>query len=169
MIEAQELHKLYGPQTALSKASFKVHRGEVVGLLGPNGAGKSTTMKILTCYISPTSGTATVNGCDVFDDPVGARRAIGYLPESTPLYYEMMVLEYLEFLTKAARVRYDAGMSVDEAARDLIHHERFTGLGEAERIVVNVDTLYREFSGAPPRKSAVPCFAAMARYAGKAR
>ncbi|MCA9536586.1 MAG: ATP-binding cassette domain-containing protein [Myxococcales bacterium] len=98
MIEAQELHKLYGSQTALQKASFKVHRGEVVGLLGPNGAGKSTTMKILTCYISPTSGTATVNGCDVFDDPVGARRAIGYLPESTPLYYEMMVLEYLEFM-----------------------------------------------------------------------
>ena len=98
MIEARELHKRYGPNTALHRASFEVRRGEVVGLLGPNGAGKSTTMKILTCYIAPTSGTARVNGCDVFDDPVGARSAIGYLPESTPLYPEMMVLEYLEFM-----------------------------------------------------------------------
>ena len=98
MIEAQELHKQYGPTTALAKASFEVKKGEIVGLLGPNGAGKSTTMKILTCYISPTSGTAKVAGCDVFDDPVGAREAIGYLPESTPLYPEMIVLEYLEFM-----------------------------------------------------------------------
>ena len=98
MIEARELRKQYGPNTALANASFEVRRGEVVGLLGPNGAGKSTTMKILTCYIAPTSGTARVNGCDVFDDPVGARQAIGYLPESTPLYPEMMVLEYLEFM-----------------------------------------------------------------------
>jgi ABC-2 type transport system ATP-binding protein len=98
MIEAQGLTKRYGPQRALDNATFNVSRGEIVGFLGPNGAGKSTTMKILTCFIAPTEGTAKVNGCDIWRDPIGVRSAIGYLPESTPLYTEMLVAEYLEFM-----------------------------------------------------------------------
>jgi ABC-2 type transport system ATP-binding protein len=98
MIEAQGLSKRYGPQRALDGASFTVSRGEIVGFLGPNGAGKSTTMKILTCFIAPSEGTATVAGCDIWSDPLGVRSAIGYLPESTPLYTEMLVAEYLEFM-----------------------------------------------------------------------
>jgi ABC-2 type transport system ATP-binding protein len=98
MIEAQGLTKRYGPQRALDNATFNVSRGEIVGFLGPNGAGKSTTMKILTCFIAPTEGSARVAGCDIWSDPIGVRRAIGYLPESTPLYTEMLVAEYLEFM-----------------------------------------------------------------------
>jgi ABC-2 type transport system ATP-binding protein len=98
MIEAQSLTKRYGPQRALDNVSFNVSRGEIVGFLGPNGAGKSTTMKILTCFIAPTEGTARVNGCDIWADPIGVRTAIGYLPESTPLFTEMLVAEYLEFM-----------------------------------------------------------------------
>ncbi len=98
MIEARDLTKRYGSVTALNKATFEVRRGEVVGFLGPNGAGKTTTMKILTCFIAPSEGTAQVNGADIFDDPIGVRRSIGYLPESTPLYTEMLTFEYLEFM-----------------------------------------------------------------------
>ncbi len=100
MIEAKELSKTYGSFKALKKASFQVRRGEVLGFLGPNGAGKTTTMKILTCFIAPSDGTATVNGSDVFEDSLGVRRSIGYLPEHTPLYTEMLVAEYLEFMGK---------------------------------------------------------------------
>jgi len=100
MIEARDLTKQYGPATALKDVSFEVRKGEVLGFLGPNGAGKTTTMKILTCFIAPTSGTAKVNGADIFEDPMAVRSAIGYLPESTPLYTEMLVLEYLEFVAK---------------------------------------------------------------------
>ena len=105
MIEARDLTKHYGPVTALSHASFQVRRGEVVGFLGPNGAGKTTTMKILTCFIAPSDGTALVGGADIFEDPLAVRRAIGYLPESTPLYTEMLVYEYLEFVAKMRGLR----------------------------------------------------------------
>jgi ABC-2 type transport system ATP-binding protein len=97
MISATDLSKNYGSFRALDKVSFEVNRGEIVGFLGPNGAGKSTTMRILTCFIAPTQGTARVNNCDVFDDPLGVRRSIGYLPQRAPLYTEMSVLEYLRF------------------------------------------------------------------------
>ena len=100
MIEARDLTKHYGSVTALKNATFEVKRGEVVGFLGPNGAGKTTTMKILTCFIAPSEGTARVGGADIFEDPIAVRQAIGYLPESTPLYTEMLVLEYLEFAGK---------------------------------------------------------------------
>lgn len=100
MIEADGLTKHYGQVTALRNANFKVNRGEVVGFLGPNGAGKTTTMKILTCFIAPSEGTARVAGADIFEDPIAVRQAIGYLPESTPLYTEMLVLEYLEYTGK---------------------------------------------------------------------
>ncbi len=108
MIEARDLSKSYGSVAALRNATFEVNRGEVVGFLGPNGAGKTTTMKILTCFIAPSDGTARVAGADIFEDPIAVREAIGYLPESTPLYTEMLVLEYLEFAGKMRSLRGDA-------------------------------------------------------------
>jgi ABC-type Na+ transport system ATPase subunit NatA len=108
MIAARGLTKRYGPHRALDNASFEVKKGEIVGFLGPNGAGKSTTMKILTCYIAPSEGTATIKGADIWDDPIGARASIGYLPESTPLYGEMLVAEYLEFMGEMRGLQKDA-------------------------------------------------------------
>lgn len=98
MIEASSLTKRYGAFRALDKVSFEVHRGEVVGFLGPNGAGKSTTMRILTCFISASGGTARVHGHDVFDEPLEVRKKIGYLPQRASLYGEMSVWEYLTFV-----------------------------------------------------------------------
>jgi ABC-2 type transport system ATP-binding protein len=97
MIQVEGLSKRYGAHLAVDDVSFEVKKGEVVGLLGPNGAGKSTTMKILTCYISATSGRASINGFDTFDQPLKVREQIGYLPESCPLYHDMDVTAFLEF------------------------------------------------------------------------
>ena len=98
MIYANELTKRFGAFRALDRINFEVRRGEVVGFLGPNGAGKSTTMRILTCFISPTDGTAKVHGHDVFDEPLEVRRKIGYLPQRAPLYQDMRVWDYLRFV-----------------------------------------------------------------------
>lgn len=92
------LTKIYGEQRAVDGISFEVKKGEILGFLGPNGAGKSTTMKIATCFIPPTSGTILVEGFDVVASPVEVRRNIGYLPEHNPLYLDMYVHEYLEFI-----------------------------------------------------------------------
>ncbi len=101
MIKAENLTMHYGPVVALRDVSFEVRQGEIVGLLGPNGAGKSTTMKILTTYLHPTKGTAKVGGIDVLEDPLGVRKIIGYLPEILPLYMDMEVKSYLQFVGKA--------------------------------------------------------------------
>lgn len=101
MIDAQHLGMLFGPVTALEDATFQVGRGEILGLLGPNGAGKSTVMKILTTYLRPTRGTATVCGFDVHKEPLRVREKIGYLPENLPLYLQMEVGEYLDFVARA--------------------------------------------------------------------
>jgi ABC-2 type transport system ATP-binding protein len=100
MIRTSGLTKRFGDVQALDQVDFEVRKGEVVGFLGPNGAGKSTTMRILTCFISPSAGSATVHGYDVFDDPLEVRRKIGYLPQRAPLYPEMNVWEYLEFTSQ---------------------------------------------------------------------
>lgn len=100
MIRTSGLTKRFGDVRALDQVDFEVRKGEVVGFLGPNGAGKSTTMRILTCFISPSAGSATVHGYDVFDDPLEVRRKIGYLPQRAPLYPEMNVWEYLEFTSQ---------------------------------------------------------------------
>jgi ABC-2 type transport system ATP-binding protein len=97
MIYANDLTKQFGAFRALDRIKFEVRRGEVVGFLGPNGAGKSTTMRILTCFISPTDGTAKVHGHDVFEEPLEVRRKIGYLPQRAPLYQDMLVWDYLKF------------------------------------------------------------------------
>jgi len=98
LVNVSNLIKTYGPLRAVDDLTFQVRRGEIVGLLGPNGAGKSTTMKVLTCYLVADSGSASVAGVSIDDDPVEVRRHIGYLPENAPLYTEMRVREYLAFV-----------------------------------------------------------------------
>ena len=98
MIEIKNITKIYDSQKALDNVSFTVGDGEVVGLLGPNGAGKSTLMKILTCFIPPTEGEASVCGHSIYDNPLEVRRNIGYLPEHNPLYLDMYVREFLRFV-----------------------------------------------------------------------
>ncbi|PKP54103.1 MAG: gliding motility-associated ABC transporter ATP-binding subunit GldA [Bacteroidetes bacterium HGW-Bacteroidetes-1] len=97
-ITVSNITKLYGEQKALDSINITIHPGEIVGLLGPNGAGKSTLMKILSCFIPPTSGTASVLGFDVQENPIEVRRRVGYLPENNPLYTDMYVREYLSFV-----------------------------------------------------------------------
>jgi ABC-2 type transport system ATP-binding protein len=100
MIDVQSLTKDYGSRRAIRDISFKVARGEVLGFLGPNGAGKTTTMRIITGYMPPTSGTVSVDGHDIFRQSIEARKRIGYLPESVPLYTDMSVGAYLDFMAK---------------------------------------------------------------------
>lgn len=97
MIDIKNITKIYDGQRALDGVSFQVKEGEVVGLLGPNGAGKSTLMKILTCFIPPTEGEATICGYSIYDHSLELRRCIGYLPEHNPLYLDMYVREFLRF------------------------------------------------------------------------
>ncbi|MBI3634730.1 MAG: ATP-binding cassette domain-containing protein, partial [Candidatus Rokubacteria bacterium] len=104
MIDVQNLTKHYGPVTAIRDVSFSVAPGEIVGFLGPNGAGKSTTMRILSCFMPASGGTARVAGYDVFRESMDVRRRIGYLPESVPLYLEMRVAPYLDFVAEAKGV-----------------------------------------------------------------
>ncbi len=98
MIEVQNLTKQYGAKKAVDSLTFTVNDGEILGFLGPNGAGKSTTMNMLTGYISSTSGKALINGVDILDDPINAKKNIGYLPEIPPLYLDMTVKDYLNFV-----------------------------------------------------------------------
>lgn len=98
MIKVEHLVKRYGTNYALNDVSFEIKEGEIVGLLGPNGAGKSTTMNILTGYLSSTSGAAYINGVNILEDPIEAKRFIGFLPEQPPVYPDMTVLEYLDFV-----------------------------------------------------------------------
>src|SRR5215471_10255394 len=105
MIRVQELTKKYARNTAVDHISFEVQKGQIVGFLGPNGAGKTTTMRVLTCFLPPTSGNATVAGFDVLEAPVDVKRRIGYLPEIPPLYDEMRTADYLAFVAKIKGLR----------------------------------------------------------------
>lgn len=130
MIEAREITKRYGDLLAVDHVSFVVEAGEVVGFLGPNGAGKTTTMRILTGFLPATDGTALIDGHDIFEDPLAARRAVGYLPETPPLYPEMDVTGYLRFVAKLKDVpRARRASAVDRAL------ER-CGLTEVRRRVI---------------------------------
>ncbi|HEX9674455.1 MAG TPA: ATP-binding cassette domain-containing protein [Anaerolineales bacterium] len=104
MIEVENLTKYYGPLPAVQEISFRALRGEILGFLGPNGAGKTTTMRILTGFMPPSGGKATVAGFDVVEDSLEVRRRVGYMPETVPLYPEMAVTEYLEFMGSLRRV-----------------------------------------------------------------
>src|SRR5215470_14006585 len=98
MIKVEGLTKRYARTVAVDDISFEVQKGQIVGFLGPNGAGKTTTMRVLTCFLPPTSGTANVAGFDVIEKPIEVKKRIGYLPETPPLYPEMEVIEYLNFV-----------------------------------------------------------------------
>ena len=113
-IEVKDLLKVYGEQKAVNHISFKVEKGEIVGFLGPNGAGKSTTMKIITGYLEPNGGEAIVCGIPVKNDPLAAKKKIGYLPELNALYYDMYVREYLAFIAELHGIK-PSRQSVEEA------------------------------------------------------
>jgi len=116
VIQVEQLVKRYGERTAVSGISFRIEPGEVVGFLGPNGAGKSTTLRMLTGYLEPSSGSIRIGGIDALRDPIGARKQIGYLPESVPLYREMRVEEYLRYRARLKGVgRGQVSKRVDES------------------------------------------------------
>jgi ABC-2 type transport system ATP-binding protein len=104
MIDVENVGKRYGPLEAVRGVSFHIDAGEVVGLLGPNGAGKTTIMRILTCYLFPSYGTARLDGFDVVTEPVEVKRSLGYLPENAPLYADLTVMESLEFIARSHRL-----------------------------------------------------------------
>jgi ABC-2 type transport system ATP-binding protein len=105
VIEVEHLTKRYGTVTAVDDVTFRVNKGEILGFLGPNGAGKTTTMRVLTGYMPATDGRAAVAGYDVFDHPIEAKRRTGYLPETPPLYPDMTVREYLNFVGRSRASR----------------------------------------------------------------
>ena len=118
MIALQNVSKSFGPTVAVSDASFTVDRGEVVGFLGPNGAGKSTTMRLITNYLEPDAGAVILDGVDVREDPVAARKRIGYLPENNPLYPDMLVSEYLDFVSELRGITVNGpGSPLDDAVQ----------------------------------------------------
>jgi ABC-2 type transport system ATP-binding protein len=142
MIEVEALTKSYGDVAALRDVSFRVERGEVIGFLGPNGAGKTTTMRILTCFMPATSGTARVDGIDCAQDPLEVRRRMGYLPESNPLYPELTARRFLDFVARAKAI--PAGKRGEEIERVM----SLCGIGGvAERIVGHLSKGYRQRVG----------------------
>src|SRR5580704_12379523 len=108
MIKVQNLAKLFGAKRAVDDISFSVERGEVLGFLGPNGAGKSTTMRMITGFIPPSAGSVTVGGFDMVEQPIPAKRLIGYLPENAPAYTDMTVHGFLSFAAEIRGLRGDA-------------------------------------------------------------
>jgi ABC-2 type transport system ATP-binding protein len=130
MIKVENLTKRYGRVTAVDGISFHVQKGEIVGFLGPNGAGKSTTMRMLSCYLPPTSGRAEIAGCDIFHDSLRAREHIGYMPENVPLPADMRVQEYLRF---RAALKGVPGRRVKERLADVTD---LCGLGEVSRKLI---------------------------------
>lgn len=119
MISVSGLIKEFGPFRAVDGIHFEVPKGQILGFLGPNGAGKSTTMKMLTCFIEPSYGTATVGGKDIVSDSLAVRRMIGYLPESAPSYAEMTVVEFLRFIAEVRGFRGKARESAVDRMRSL--------------------------------------------------
>ncbi len=142
MIEVKNLVKKYGDVEAVRDVSFTIKPGMIYGFLGPNGAGKSTTMNIITGCLAATSGEVTVDGCDIYEDPVGAKSAIGYLPELPPLYTDMTPAEYLEFVGEAKGIRGD------NLYREVERVIKKTGLEEyAGRLIKNLSKGYRQRVG----------------------
>ncbi|MCU0573791.1 MAG: ABC transporter ATP-binding protein [Syntrophobacteraceae bacterium] len=142
MIEAEGLTKFYGPLAAIRDVTFQVDKGEVVGFLGPNGAGKSTTIRILTCFMPPSIGTARIDGLDCFERSLDVRRKVGYLPENVPLYTDLTVRRFL---------RFAAGAKGVEARRMENEVARVTGIcgldKVSNRIIGNLSKGYRQRVG----------------------
>lgn len=142
LIEVKNLVKRYGNFEAVRGVSFTVQPGMIYGFLGPNGAGKSTTMNIITGCLAATDGEVTVNGCDIYEDPVGAKSAIGYLPEQPPLYMDMTPNEYLEFVGEAK------GLKGEELYKAVERAVAKTGLTDyADRIIKNLSKGYKQRVG----------------------
>ena len=141
MIEVKNLTKAYGNKRAVDNISFTVNQGEILGFLGPNGAGKSTTMNILTGYISATEGTAAIADHDILDDPIEAKRHIGYLPEHPPLYLDMTVQEYLEFVYQLKKAKQPMKAHIDDVCRRV----KITDV--QKRIIKNLSKGYRQRVG----------------------
>ncbi len=141
MIEVRHLTKSYGPKKAVNDISFTADEGQVLGFLGPNGAGKSTTMNILTGYISSTEGQAFINGVDILEDPIKAKRSIGYLPEQPPLYFDMTVNEYLDFVYDLKRCKLPKKSHLNEIC-DIV------GLNDVrKRLIKNLSKGYKQRVG----------------------
>ncbi len=142
MIEVKQLGKRYGDVMAIDQVSFTVDKGEILAFLGPNGAGKTTTMRILTCFMPATTGTAKVAGYDIFEEPMEVKRRIGYLPENPPIYPELTVAEYLRFV---AKIKGLSGKKVTEALGGALEK---CGLGEvSHRLIANLSKGYRQRVG----------------------
>lgn len=124
MIEVKGLTKYYGNLCALDSINFKIHKGEVLGLLGPNGAGKTTCMRILTCYLNPSSGNIAVKGMNVTDHPRAIKQIMGYLPENAPLYPEMLAFDYLAYIADTR------GLKREDRETRINHLSRICGINE---------------------------------------
>lgn len=141
MIEVTNLVKHYGDKKAVNNISFTINDGELVGFLGPNGAGKSTTMNVLTGYLSATSGSAKINGVDILEDPINAKRHIGYLPEQPPLYMDMTVNEYLDFICDLKGVKDGRKQHIDDMCE-------LTGITHVyKRMIRNLSKGYKQRVG----------------------
>jgi len=167
MITVTDLTKRYARHTAVDHISFEVHKGQIVGFLGPNGAGKTTTMRMLTCFLPPTSGTATVAGFDVLEQSFEVKKRIGYLPETPPLYPEMRTVEYLQFVGSlkglakaelAKRVDYVCDRCAITDVKDKLLGKLSKGyrqrVGLAQAIIHNPDVLILDepTSGLDPKQ-----------------
>jgi len=142
MIEVSGLTKFYGARKAIDDISFSASKGEILGFLGPNGAGKSTTMKILTCFMPASSGVVRVAGYDVFEDPLEVKKRVGYLPETPPVYREMVVSDYLEFAAKLH------GLSGAQAKKATTVAVEKCGLGHVRhRLIGNLSKGYKQRVG----------------------
>ena len=118
MLEVKDLNKKFGEVHAVKNLSFEVKKGEILGFLGPNGAGQTTTMRIITCYIPASSGTIKVSGMDTVENDLEVRKKIGYLPESTPLYNDMLVKDYLQFVGEIRGMR---GRALSSRIDEMFH------------------------------------------------
>lgn len=142
MIQVKNLTKLYGTHLAVDDISFKVKRGHIYGFLGPNGAGKSTTMNMLTGYIAPTAGSIVINGHEMGVESLAAKKCIGYLPENPPLYPDMSVKEYLDFVAKLKKLPRDTRQE------EIVHIMKQTGIDDvSERLIKNLSKGYKQRVG----------------------
>src|SRR3989344_4781174 len=142
MIQVDRLTKQYGPVTAIRDVSFSIEKGGVVGFLGPNGAGKTTTMRILTCFMPATSGTATLCGFDIFENPLEIKKRVGYLPETPPLYTEMTVTSYLDTVATFKGVQKSHKKSAIASVIEKCHLEKVQN-----RIIGHLSKGYRQRVG----------------------